>query len=147
MADPIIKIGSTGAAVRKAQKALNNRGEWLTVDGIFGALTRIAVIKYQVWRAVGEWGAYSYPLKVDGIVGPATWSRLTPPVIKKKSKGNAVRLLQEILKDTAWPEFDPGKVDGDFGPQTESAVKNFQNVFTLTVDGIVGEKTWAVLGS
>lgn len=83
MADPIIKIGSKGPAVKNAQKALNNRGAWLTVDGIFGSLTRNAVIDYQTYRSSGQYWALSYPLKVDGIVGPATWSRLTPPVIKK----------------------------------------------------------------
>lgn len=54
MADPIIKIGSKGAAVKKAQKALNNRGEWLTVDGIFGPLTKNAVIRYQTYRSVSQ---------------------------------------------------------------------------------------------
>lgn len=100
MADPIIKIGSNGAAVKKAQQALIDRYYlWDgTADGIFGPVTRKNVIRYQLDRSAGEWNAYSYPLKIDGIVGPATWSRLTPPVIKKKSTGNAVRLLQEILK-------------------------------------------------
>jgi len=147
MADPIIKICSKGPAVKNAQKALNNRGAWLTVDGIFGSLTRNAVIDYQTYRSSGQYWALSYPLKVDGIVGPATWSRLTPPVIKKKSTGNAVRLLQEILKDFAYPPFDPGVVDGKFGPQTESAVKEFQDWWPLTVDGIVGQETWAALWS
>ena len=45
MADPIIKIGSKGTAVKNAQKALNNRGAWLTVDGIFGSLTPSSTIK------------------------------------------------------------------------------------------------------
>ena len=33
-------------------------------------------------------------------------------------------------------------VNGVFGPQTESAVRDFQSVFNLTVDGIVGKATW-----
>ncbi len=107
MADPIIKIGSNGAAVKKAQQALIDRYYlWDgTADGIFGPVTRKNVIRYQLDRSAGEWNAYSYPLKIDGIVGPATWSRLTPPVIKKKSTGNAVRLLQEILKSSAHCTF------------------------------------------
>ena len=149
MADPIIKIGSNGAAVKKAQQALIDRYYLCdgTADGIFGPVTRKNVIRYQLDRSAGEWNAYSYPLKIDGIVGPATWSRLTPPVIKKKSTGNAVRLLQEILKSWGYPPYDPGPVDAKFGALTETAVKAVQTDYGLKVDGIVGAKTWAAVGS
>ncbi len=33
-------------------------------------------------------------------------------------------------------------VDGIFGPQTENAVRAFQRIFGLTVDGIIGKATW-----
>lgn len=36
-------------------------------------------------------------------------------------------------------------VDGDFGPKTETAVKNYQGNENLAVDGVVGEKTWTSL--
>jgi hypothetical protein len=72
------------------------------------------------------------PLHVDGIVGPHTWGRLDPPEIKKDSPQHAyVRLCQNILKSFGNPAFDPGPVDGIFGPHTEAAVKAFQTVFTL----------------
>jgi len=58
-----------------------------------------------------------------------------------------VKLAQSILKDSGLPTWDPGAVDGDFGPQTEMAVKNFQKDLTLTIDGIVGEITWRALWS
>jgi peptidoglycan hydrolase-like protein with peptidoglycan-binding domain len=33
------------------------------------------------------------------------------------------------------------KIDGEFGPQTEAAVKKFQRAHGLKVDGIAGQKT------
>ena len=58
-------------------------------------------------------------------------------VLKLGSKGKAVEDLQKYLKI---------KVDGDFGPKTEQAVKKFQTSKNLTADGIVGEKTWNAMG-
>jgi hypothetical protein len=58
-------------------------------------------------------------------------------VLKKGSKGESVKTLQEFLKLT---------VDGIFGSKTESAVKSYQKKVGLLPDGIVGEKTWAVMG-
>jgi peptidoglycan hydrolase-like protein with peptidoglycan-binding domain len=155
MSDPIIKIGSTGDAVKKAQTALIRRFYLVpgTDDGVFGPVTDLAVRNYQSDRSAGKFNAFSFPLKIDGIVGAATWFRLSPVAIKKGSKGSEVRLLQEILKSFSFPPFDPGAVDGDFGLLTESAVKAMQAVFfdfdgnPLVVDGVVGVKTWIALFS
>jgi N-acetylmuramoyl-L-alanine amidase CwlA len=56
--------------------------------------------------------------------------------IKKGSTGKTVRVWQVILG------FSGDDVDGDFGPKTDSATKAFQKKHKLTVDGIVGAKTW-----
>ena len=37
------------------------------------------------------------------------------------------------------------KLDGDFGPETERAVRTFQSENGLVVDGIVGRNTWQAL--
>lgn len=63
---PTIKIGSRGASVKTLQTLLNSNGANLTVDGIFGQLTKIAVLSFQ-----GEKG-----LTKDGIVGKLTWAKL-----------------------------------------------------------------------
>jgi|SRR5215467_37405 len=155
MADPIIKKGSQGAAVKKAQKALIERFYLPpgTDDGKFGPVTDFAVRNYQKDRSAGQFYAFSFPLVIDGIVGPHTWFRLTPSEVKKGSKGDGVRLLQELLKHFNHPAYDPGPIDGDFGPLTETAVKAFQTDFfdfdgnPLKVDGIVGPKTWTALWS
>ena len=150
MAHPTIQLGSTGKAVKEAQEALLARGYQVGppgADGIFGLHTHRSVLNYQYDRSAGEFAAYSWPLVVDGIVGPQTWGRLSPDTIKKGSKGAGVRLAQTILKNSGYPPWDPGPIDGDFGPQTELAVTNFQNDIGLTADGIVGPKTWLAFWS
>jgi peptidoglycan hydrolase-like protein with peptidoglycan-binding domain len=147
MSEPIIKLGSKGEAVKHAQQALICRGYSLDDDGIFGPITRNRVIAYQLARSVGEYWAFSFPLDVDGIVGPQTWFRLDPPTIKLGSQGNAVHLLQQILKVYGYPPYDPGPVDGIFGPLTEAAVKNYQADYSLQVDGVVGRQTWCAVSS
>jgi peptidoglycan hydrolase-like protein with peptidoglycan-binding domain len=52
---------------------------------------------------------------------------------KKGSKGQGVKNIQIALKL---------KVDGEFGPGTEVAVKDFQKKNGITVTGIVDEITW-----
>jgi len=134
-AQPVIKRGSKGAAVSTAQNALKARFyDPGPIDGIFGPKMFKAVKEYQSHRG----------LTADGIVGPKTWAKLDPPTVKKGSKGDAVRMLQQILTDFG---YSSDAVDGDFGPKTEKAVKEFQADFSLVVDGIVGPKTWAALGS
>lgn len=58
-------------------------------------------------------------------------------VLKLGSKGEGVKVLQEYLNLT---------IDGEFGPNTDRAVKDFQREKSLTPDGIVGNSTWAAMG-
>lgn len=53
--------------------------------------------------------------------------------LKLGSKGDAVKRVQAKVGATQ---------DGDFGPKTEALVKEWQKRNKLTVDGIVGPKTW-----
>ncbi|MFE2036375.1 peptidoglycan-binding protein [Streptomyces scopuliridis] len=41
--------------------------------------------------------------------------------------------------------FDPGEIDGLYGPSVKSAVREFQKARKLVSDGIVGPDTWAAL--
>jgi peptidoglycan hydrolase-like protein with peptidoglycan-binding domain len=41
--------------------------------------------------------------------------------------------------------FDPGKIDGRDGPNTQDAVRKFQARSTIKIDGIVGEQTRSAL--
>ena len=61
------------------------------------------------------------------------------------SQGPDVTVVQTSLNRIgqnypAIPKVSP--VDGIFGPQTEAAVKAFQQIFSLDPDGIVGRATW-----
>lgn len=62
--------------------------------------------------------------------------------LKKGSKSDLVRKLQEVLADVG---FHPGPFDGHFGPATERAVIQFQTRERLLADGIVGRDTFTAL--
>jgi len=64
------------------------------------------------------------------------------PKIQLGASGPVVKRLQRALRRT--PDLDI-VVDGVFGPQVDSAVKNFQQGAGLAVDGVVGPLTWAAL--
>lgn len=64
--------------------------------------------------------------------------------VKRGCKGGAVRRLQTWLLDLGYDLGTYGS-DGDFGAATDTAVKAFQQAKGLSVDGIVGQKTWAAL--
>src|SRR5687768_8618532 len=53
-----------------------------------------------------------------------------------------VKYLQTMLTDVMEP---PTAIDGDFLDKTEAAVRAFQSMNGLTVDGDVGPDTWAAL--
>jgi peptidoglycan hydrolase-like protein with peptidoglycan-binding domain len=148
MAYPTIRAGSKGTAVQQAQQALTARGYSVGAEnGIFGPYTHIAVLNYQYDRSADRFWAKTYPLAVDAIIGPKTWGRLLPATVQKGSSGTGVRLLQAILKNLRYSPWDPGPVDGIFGPKTEHAVHNIQGDLGLPVDGIVGPQTWRSLWS
>lgn len=59
------------------------------------------------------------------------------------SDTKTIKQIQTKLKN--WGYYD-GEVDGIFGYKTETAVKKFQEKNGLTVDGKVGNQTFAALG-
>ncbi len=64
--------------------------------------------------------------------------------LKKGCRGEDVRMLQEKLLKLG---YSCGKwgADGDFGNDTENAMKAFQTAAGLTADGVVGKATEAAL--
>ena len=140
---PLVRQDDQQHPVQTLQYLLRARGHTLTVDGIFGPGTAAAVRAFQQQKG----------LAVDGIVGPITWSALIFTV-QRGSQGDAVRGVQEEFQfrnESGDPAKGP-QIDGIFGPDTDAAVRSFQQALHLdipsvTVDGIVGPVTWQALVS
>lgn len=65
------------------------------------------------------------------------------PNLRQGSSGSVVRVLQQLL---IFKGFSLA-VDGEFSSPTEEAVKQFQQMNELAVDGVVDPKTWYHLSS
>ena len=146
----VLSLGEFGPRVKDLQHKLSVYfSQNITVDGYYGGSTRQAVMNVQMF----------FKVEADGKVGPQTWGLVTyveamrnqrPPEKlllslgdgKKNGKQDLVRELQSklnrVTRAGVWE-------DGEFGAKTDVAVKNFQRFFKMTVDGIVGPKTWGLL--
>ncbi len=131
--DLLLKLGSTGDAVRVAQANLPG----VSVDGQFGPQTQAAVKAFQT----------KYGLKVNGFVARPVWNKMEQlqyplikyrktVILKRGSTGDAVKAAQWALR---LPQ------DGVFGLTTFRAVKKVEAKYGITVNGVIGPLTWAAL--
>ena len=158
-----LRVGSTGAKVKSMQQRLKALGYYTgSVDGTFGEGTRKALVAFQ--KANG--------LTADGVAGTATLNKLHSSSAKSAvsvssnatsrpamrtyvastlssyrylqqgSRGSDVKKLQQRLKDLG---YFSGSVSGDFGADTEVALRAFQERNGLWVDGVAGEDTQRML--
>ncbi|MCM1253308.1 MAG: LysM peptidoglycan-binding domain-containing protein [Clostridium sp.] len=165
-----LRVGSTGLNVQTVQTYLNRiRNNYPAIPaitdeaGVFGNSTRAAVIKFQSIFGLGA----------DGIVGKATWYKLSevyaavtrlaeldsegttlgigtvPPdsVLRMGSRGADVLTLQYLLNQISeyYPTVPGVTQDGVFGTGTQQAVIAFQRTAQLAQDGVVGAATWRAL--
>ena len=68
--------------------------------------------------------------------------------LRQGSRGPFVTVIQTELNRISrnYPAIPRiPEVDGIFGPRTEAAVRKFQEIFDLDVDGVVGKATWYAL--
>jgi len=137
------------------QKALLARGfSPGAIDGRMGPATQAAIKAFQAKNG----------LQVDGIVGPATATKLfgtaplavTPatstiggtPVAPVTYEAPSIAVAPTVLDvQTALKKagYDPGPLDGKMGPATSAAIRAFQAAHGLQVDGIVGNQTKSAL--
>ena len=150
-----LSVGSTGSAVLLMQSYLNNIAAiineipTLTEDGNYGPLTSDSVSIFQ----------QIFELSSDGVIGEETWNKIVKvnreiaqnayggEVLRQGSSGAAVVTLQNMLSalNGTYPQIPLLNSDGIFGPATENAVTVFQQLFSLSADGIVGQNTWNTL--
>ena len=137
---PTLRRGTSGPDIEVLRAKLHAVG--IPVQGdptaFFGASTEEAVRSFQRRRN----------LQVDGICGPDTWSaldeeghRLGDRLLARRRpmmRGDDVRTLQLRLDSLG---FDPGRIDGIFGPETELALIAFQRDAAIAADGICGPDT------
>lgn len=71
--------------------------------------------------------------RLGGDPTPPAW-----PSLRRGDYGEPVRALQYLLRSNAATIV----ADGDFGPATDAAVRDFQTVRRALVDGIAGPQTW-----
>jgi peptidoglycan hydrolase-like protein with peptidoglycan-binding domain len=139
----LLERGDKGEAVGDLQRKLKGFNFYAgRIDNHFGPLTEAAVEQFQRVARIG----------VDGIVGPQTQkalaeyqpnksSNLPLPdgVLREGDSGEAVKQLQRALKEA---KFDPGAIDGKYGPATADAVYRFQLMYRdLADDGVYGKNT------
>ena len=147
---PTLRLNDTGDYVITLQNWLNRYLSPVAVDGVFRLETQLAVRIFQ----------YRMFLPSIGTVEQATWDALVLgmpiglPILHLGSQGEQVVWAQEVLfglglylyGSSHMPSQGRQHIDGQFGPQTETAVRRYQASRGLpNVDGIVGERTWAAL--
>ena len=128
--------------ILRAQNQLREAGHEAVGDepGVLGSATKVALQAFQRERGLDITGL----LDVDTLqrLDEAAWtlgSRLLY-LISPHLRGDDVAQLQEAL---ALLGFDPGRIDGIFGIQTQQALQEFQRNCALPV---TGELTRTTLG-
>ena len=127
---PLVRVGHsqhTNHRVTPVQHLLRARGTSIVADGYYGPATGAAMKAFQQTIRSDDLGT---------TCGQRDWPALVRTVAAGTT-GDVVQAVQHLLS-----EVTP---DGSFGPQTVQAITNFQEMWGLEPDGVVGPLTWAAL--
>lgn len=108
------------------------------------------VIQSDVHDSKWKWWGLQKGVEYDFIPAvvnkPAEGFGTKLPILQNGNKGSYVKKAQQLLKDRGYDLGICG-VDGDFGPATEKAVRQFQKDWGLAETGIINQATWEKLES
>ena len=146
--DNNMKKGDRGSNVSSMQRMLHNLNYVITVDGFFGDETEKIIKQFQKDHGLTVTGEVT-PALLGAIQGQAsepdipTKKFTTGSYLRKGNSGAAVLTLQTALNVAGTnPKLTE---DGVFDNATVTALKNFQKIKNLTVDGIAGPEVFAAL--
>ena len=113
----------TGPAVADLQYVMTRLGFYSgPIDGVYSAETTAAVTEMQ--KALG--------VTADGVYGPETDAAL---------KGKARDVIVQIQTVLTQYGFYTGPIDGNYGTDTQAAIKKLQTDLGVTADGRLGAET------
>lgn len=177
----MISEGMTGKKVEEIQKMLVEIVNLypslpiITIDGVYGQNTVIAVREFQKLNSLPQTGIIDeITMKKLSYLHEKNREKFREELLKNKisevkknkkreddyldqsdnilsegSIGEYVKSLQSYLNvvSNKYPTISLLSVDGIFGPKTKAAVMEFQRIFELKQDGVVGYETWNKLSS
>ena len=90
---------------------------------------------------------YGVPKYSNEPAAPTASVTISLPILRKGSKGEAVKTLQRLLNAFGFTDASEKVlvVDGSFGAATLYALKSYQTANKLDVDGVCGANTWKSL--
>jgi len=128
-------VAMTGCAGQRAAQEINRlRSDVALLDQRVSQLERASLTA----PSVTEW-------PTEPQIQPSTPEATTPtksaPSAQPRIKPTKTE-IQQALKNAG---FYQGPIDGKIGSLTREAIRQFQQVHGLTVDGVVGRQTWVKL--
>lgn len=158
---PVIEI-NMGAGLKRGDVLLNEKNHTALYLGdgtvVQASINELGGIKGgqrgdQTGREIGISPYRNYPWDVvlryvgEDVAENATTTEAVQsiPTIREGNTGSAVLSMQLLLIHKWAISCGPDGADGDFGPNTDTALRRFQGNRGLPADGVCGPLTWAAL--